>query len=368
MGRLIGIAVFLAIFSGAVFAQHPSGFVYRSGRHFMVDGRPFYFAGNNTYYLAMVDRDRQESLIAENKNKGIRVIRCWAFSNGESWSMQPSVGEYNESALRGLDSALKLAGDYGIKLVLTLVNNWDDYNGMQWYVNQRGGGDKDDFYTRDAVRRDYKNWVDAVLNRTNTCTGVRYKNDPTIFSWELANEPRCRSDASGNTLYRWIDEMASYIKSIDSNHMVAIGDEGFKTGGISWDWTENGSEGIDFARNIACANIDYVTVHLYPEHWNKDLSWALSFLEDRRALARRAGKPIVLEEYGRSAAMGDRDTAYPRWHNLCTNSTNDYDGLMVWQMEDRDDQGDGFSFSFESETARIMSELAAVQNTKSSSR
>jgi len=32
--------------------------------------------------------------------------------------------------------------------------------------------------------------MQTVLTRKNTVSGILYKDDPTIFSWELMNEPR----------------------------------------------------------------------------------------------------------------------------------------------------------------------------------
>lgn len=32
-----------------------------------------------------------------------------------------------------------------------------------------------------------------VTGRTNTFTGVQYKNDPAVFGWNLYNELRCPS-------------------------------------------------------------------------------------------------------------------------------------------------------------------------------
>lgn len=59
----------------------------------------------------------------------------------------------------------------------------------------------------------------------NTVTGVAYRDDPTIFAWELINEPRVSSDGSGDTLQAWIEEMSAGIKAVDPHHMVTTGVE-----------------------------------------------------------------------------------------------------------------------------------------------
>ena len=47
------------------------------------------------------------------------------------------------------------------------------------------GAEKELFYTNSACQQAYKNYISMLLQRTNTYTGVQYKNDPTIFSFEL---------------------------------------------------------------------------------------------------------------------------------------------------------------------------------------
>lgn len=101
-------------------------------------------------------------------------------------------------------------------------------------------------------------------------TNVAYKDDPTIFAWELMNEPRCLSDPSGDTLQEWIQEMAFYVKSIDPKHLLEIGVEGFY-GPSSPDraiFNPNSfaqQVGTDFIRNHQALGIDFASVHIYPD-------------------------------------------------------------------------------------------------------
>ncbi len=59
------------------------------------------------------------------------------------------------------------------------------------YVTWSGCKDKDCFFVDPKARELFQNHLTTVVNRVNTLTGVAYKNDPTIFAWDLMNEPRC---------------------------------------------------------------------------------------------------------------------------------------------------------------------------------
>ena len=81
-----------------------------------------------------------------------------------------------------------------------------------------------------------KNYINYTLNRNNTITGVQYKDDPTIFSWMIVNEPRAKTYGTNHTmLANWTANLTAYIKSIDSKHLVTIGIEGL---GYNETWGE----------------------------------------------------------------------------------------------------------------------------------
>ena len=52
---------------------------------------------------------------------------------------------------------------------------------------------------------------------------------PLCPGWNLINEPRCYR--CGAALQRWAAEMASFVKSLDSNHLLTLGSEGFYPAG-----------------------------------------------------------------------------------------------------------------------------------------
>jgi mannan endo-1,4-beta-mannosidase len=118
----------------------------------------------------------------------------------------------------------------------------------------------------------------------NTITGVVYRDDPTIFAWELINEPRVPQDWNGNVLQSWIADVSAHIKSIDPAHMVTTGVEvrgalhaclrlaaltrlqsqgffGPSTPEQQGNNPYGGSEGTDFHRNHDIDTIDFTVAH-----------------------------------------------------------------------------------------------------------
>jgi hypothetical protein len=46
----------------------------------------------------------------------------------------------------------------------------------------------------------FKKYVGTILTRKNTRTDIYYRDDPSIFGWEIANEPSNPGDDSGDVV------------------------------------------------------------------------------------------------------------------------------------------------------------------------
>lgn len=161
-------------------------------------------------------RDALESI----KQMGGRVARAYCIPvrrQNDSEDIPRYVtapGEFNERAFQTMDTLLAIANDVGVRVIIPLLNNWQWQGGRPQYADFRGK-EADDFWTDDQLISDFKKTVKYVLNRTNTVTGVKYKNDKSILCWETGNE--LTSPLS------WTQEITKYIKEQDSNHLVMSG-------------------------------------------------------------------------------------------------------------------------------------------------
>ncbi len=118
----------------------------------------------------------------------------------------------NEEAMVVLDQVLESANKHGVRLIIPFVDQASWWGGIQELAAFRGKT-KDEFYTDPQVKQDYKDIVKQVLNRVNSKTGVKYKDDKAVLCWELGNELRAPKE--------WVREMAPVVKQIDPNHLVA---------------------------------------------------------------------------------------------------------------------------------------------------
>jgi len=277
---------------------------------------------------------------------GYTTLRTWGFNDVTSpsgtyyqlWS--GGVGTLNTGAtgLGKFDTVVATAKTYGIRLVVSLTNNWSDYGGMDVYVSQiASGGTHDVFYTNANIITAFKKYISGFVGH--------YVNEQGILAWELANEPRCggssgspSSSCTVKTITTWATTISAYIKSIDSNHLVGLGDEGWFNDPGNALYPYQGAEGIDFVANLAISSLDFGTFHLYPESWGQSANstgFGTQWINDHATAQKNAGKPVVLEEYG---VTTNQPTVYATWGSNIVSSG--LTGDLFWQAGSHLAQGD----------------------------
>jgi mannan endo-1,4-beta-mannosidase len=325
------------------------GFVRAQNAQFVLDGQRFDFVGTVAFALLAGKIYGIESfthdVIAAARANNFRVVRTWGYFLGRPESIEPAPRQYNESALQALDWVIKQFDDAGIRLVVPLFGRYDNFGGMLTYAQWVGRGpDLVAFYTDPNAKALYKDYVRMLLNRTNVYTGRQYKNEPTILAWELADEPNLPDvDRSGNIFHAWASEMAAFVKSVDSNHLLGTGEEGYDTSLAGYSdvasvyngnfWLLDGNKGMSYTRNTAIPHIDYGTFKFYPELWlmpGKAASGA-AWIRDHVRIARALGKPVVFSEFGDSATWHADDPAVlDAW--LTALDQEGGGGAQFWQL------------------------------------
>ncbi|WP_328917409.1 MULTISPECIES: glycoside hydrolase 5 family protein [unclassified Streptomyces] len=368
------------------------GFVTTHQGAFRLNGKPFRFGGTNCYYLHQQSHYMIDNALDDAAAMGLTVLRAWAFADGDGQSyraLQPKPYVYDEAAFDALDYAVWKAGQLGIRLVLPLVNNWPDYGGMQQYVqwflglpddSYSDGTHHDRFYTEPKIKAAYKAYARFVIGRRNRYTGLHYNQDPTIMTFELANEPRCRSEKSGATLLGWAREMSAYVKKLAPSQLVAVGDEGFYGQAGNADYPYSDYEGTPWKKLVALPSVDYGTFHLYPQGWGENpeskpgtdaTAWGTQWIKDHIADGRALRKPVVLEEFGVSVNAGQGfpdDAARLATYTAWTGAVRDNGGAgdQFWLLTSRVDDGsfypdyDGYRITWNNDPANSTREIAQL--------
>lgn len=216
--------------------------------------------------------------------------------------------QFNEDAFRTLDKVLQIANEVGVRVIIPLVDNWQWWGGPREYAAFREK-EKDAFWTDTLLISDFKNTIDFVINRKNTYTGVLYKDDKAILAWETGNELDCP--------FEWTKEIAGYIKTLDTNHLLI-----------------QGIRGVDLTQEaIDEPNLDILTTHHYGD---SKYSLEKIIANQQKAVGK---KPYFIGEYG-IIPTKDIQAITDTIINL------NLAGGMLWSIRNRNREG-GFYHHYE---------------------
>jgi len=303
---------------------------------FMCNGKKFVPVGFNAYWLGLTEgydypiQDQVIEIFTIAQRMEATVVRShtMGISSGSAKSLRPSNNTLNNDAWRAIDFAFYTAKQKGIRIIAPLVDCYSWYNGSYKHFTDTRGVQKNDFWTNLDVRNDFKKFINDWLNHTNSYTGIKIKDDPTLFMIETGNEFNIRPDAASTTFptEEWTRDIVNYIKSIDSNHLIMDGTD----------------EPLGKANNFSIPTVDCFTGHFY---WNE-----VERLDYGANNAKRVGKAYIVGEVDSGFSsdwfrqIESRPNVsgslfwhlYPHQYGLAGGQKiNHTDGFTLWFPEDK---------------------------------
>lgn len=326
-----------------------SPFVTSLGTVLTLRGRTFLFVGVNRYNLLAINPpggsyrgcgdswtdDQLAQWFSEVNSLGVTVVRFWAFQE-----FTASGADFSQ-----LDKLLSLAGDYDIKLVPVLENQWSSctaggYKYDTWYQNGY-------LSPYGSYPTSYKDYVGQIVSR--------YKDDPRILMWQLMNEAEGK-DTSGNSnaqaLYDFALDMSAYVKSIDPNHLVSLGTMG---GG------QPGTQKGDYRWIHSIPTIDLLEYHDYDEPVSFSANLAQR-VEDSVALR----KPLFVGEAGIKSNCSEPDCLSPDERAALFDAKmgaafdNGVSGYMIWSYRNAVEPPTEYIFTLTDPLAAIVQKVASL--------
>ena len=372
-GPLLSLAVPISNKRPPQPAPYSGNIIQARNGQFWDGSRPFRYVGANNYYLRYTgDQAGIAEVLDAARDMGMRVLRCQA--NGESLDAKGSPSEPlrfftlggpqgdKEEVYAHYDYLMAEAAKRNLRVIVYIADNWEYYGGLTVRAKWVGLKDKNGFFTDPGAKAAYKQHILKWTGRRNTVNGRLYKDDPTVFAWELCNEPRDEADKSGKTLAAWIDEMSTYWHGVDPKHMISAGLEG------SHNVTGEHYSGADFRLCNAPRNISFSTFHFYPVKDTRRFSLRAAKQAVReyvRISHDELKKPVVMEEYGVEKKY-EGELSRLQWTTELAESflAEGGDGLNYWQLIHHNYDGlDGFEFTpQDTEYWNLFSRLAAQVN------
>ena len=221
-------------------------------------------------------------------------------------------GRFNEAAFRTIDHGLALANRYGIRVIFSLTGAGSGtaaFAGAGVYAAHRGKAEED-FYTDAQLKEDFKATIRYVLARTNSVTGVAYRDEKAILCWQLGNEMGHLCKQTPAAVVAWESEMAAFIKQCDPHHLVMNG------------------HALKPIPGEVDANIDIYSQHYY----GNPPQWASRCRSDHNQL--KGKRPFIVGEFGPYIAEpGEADSVLKGFQSLLDElRTNGTTGGLLWSI------------------------------------
>ena len=278
--------------------------------------------------------ERAEQELEELGSHGFRIIRVMCSPFYSTWLDQaffdpdPNVqAAKRQRFFERFDDMLDACDRHNIKIIASLMWHISNFADLGHHSLHEGITSRNS-----PARRKIREYIGAVVER--------YKDRTTIAMWELGNEwnlsadlqrkkgvirvpgddlrfctpPSVRDERNNFTsdeLAQCCVEIASFIKSIDKNHLVTSGHSSPRPAAMHLfraakaakpiDWTKDTEqETIEYMKLIHPDPIDVVQVHFYEDTaktYGKQPELAKR-LKVYKAAADQMGKPLILGEIG----------------------------------------------------------------------
>ena len=258
----------------------------KSNNHAFIyeDGSTFIPIGENMGWWADNSRKTYDYYVwfSNASKNNMNIARIWMAPWGFCLHWGKSITDLSDrlNYAARLDKVLEYAEEYGIYIMLTLLNHGQFSTGADptWSdnpYNKANGGilDKpEQFFTKAEAKKAYKNELMYIIGRYGYCTN--------ILCWELFNEVDWTDNASVNAvnIKTWHKEMGEFIRMNDSyNHLISTS---YKT-----------EQGASFTLDV----IDFACPHSYGYAGKNICDTLPSVLEK---LYNQYKKPILHAEIG----------------------------------------------------------------------
>jgi len=200
-----------------------------------------------------------------------------------------------------------------------------------------------DFYPQDAANpympASYttdKLHLDTIINTVGN-------NNPTILAFDLKNEMDRDYGFGKTNVTTWANEMISYLRTIDPNHLITIGFYGVTPGTLCYDTAVTNVDTFDVAAVAEWATaVDFISMHYYLSE--------RCFPGDLQALQDAIGnKPLVLEEFGLhtkpDAPTPHTEAEQAAYYNtmMALSEANKLAGTLFWTLNDFTQVPTGFA-------------------------